>query len=170
VCVYTRKCLGNASGTTSYLSFTVFEQFIEIMGEKVKKTIVNEINNAKYFSIIVDSTPDIFHKDQFAFIFRYVSNNGEPVERFLQFLANSGHKSKDLADVVFMVLEENEIDIHNCADNLTKMLPTCREYILDSKQESKKHISMLFTFHVQHIHQLGSMNVLLIVVYMLMNF
>ena len=34
-------------GKTSYLSFTVFEQFIEIMGEKVKKTIVNEIKNAK---------------------------------------------------------------------------------------------------------------------------
>lgn len=112
-------------GTTSYLSFTVFEQFIEIMGEKVKKTIVNEIKNAKYFSIIVDSTPDISHTDQLAFIFRYVSNNGEPVERFLKFLANSGHKSKDLADAVFMVLEENEIDINNCRgqsyDNASNM-------------------------------------------------
>ncbi|KAF0694790.1 zinc finger MYM-type protein 1-like [Aphis craccivora] len=73
----------------------IFEQFIEIMGEKVKKTI--------YFSIIVDSTPDISYTDKLAFIFRYVSNNSEPVERFLKFLANSGHKSKDLADAVFMV-------------------------------------------------------------------
>ncbi|XP_050064590.1 zinc finger MYM-type protein 1-like [Aphis gossypii] len=87
-------------GTTSYLSFT-------------------------YLSIIVDSTPDISHTDQLAFIFRYVSNNGEPVERFLKFLANSGHKSKDLADAVFMVLEENEIDINNCRgqsyDNASNM-------------------------------------------------
>lgn len=115
----------NGKGTTLYLSFTVFEQFIEIMGEKVKKTIVNEIKNAKYFSIIVDSTPDISHTDQLAFIFRYVSNNGEPVERFLKFLANSGHKSKDLADAVFMVLEENDIDINNCRgqsyDNASNM-------------------------------------------------
>jgi len=111
-------------GTTSYLSFTVFEQFIEIMGEKVKKTIVNEIKNAKYFSIIVDSTPNISHTDQLVFIFKYVANNGESVERFLQ-LANPGHKSKDLADAVFMVLGENEIDINNCRgqsyDNTSNM-------------------------------------------------
>jgi len=92
----------------------VFEQFIEIMSEKVKKTIVNEIINAKYFSIIIDSTPGISHTDQLAFIFRYVANNGEPVEQFLQFLANPGHKFEDVADAVFMVLGENEIDIINC--------------------------------------------------------
>lgn len=40
------------------------------MGEKVKKTIVNEVKNAKYFSIIVDSTPDISHTEQLAFICR----------------------------------------------------------------------------------------------------
>ncbi|KAL4104368.1 hypothetical protein QTP88_019669 [Uroleucon formosanum] len=111
--------------TTSYLSFTVFEQFIKIMGEKVKKTIVNEIKNAKHFSIIVDSTADISHTDQLAFIFRYATINGEPVERFLQFLANPGHKSKDLADTVFMVLGENEIDFNNCRgqsyDNASNM-------------------------------------------------
>ncbi|KAL4100668.1 hypothetical protein QTP88_020702 [Uroleucon formosanum] len=103
----------------------IFEQFIEIMGEKVKKTIVNEIKNAQYFSIIVDSTADISHTDQLAFIFRYVTNNGEPVERFLQFLANPRHKSKNLADAVFMVLGENEIDINNCRgqsyDNASNM-------------------------------------------------
>jgi len=83
--VYTRKCLGNASGTTSYLSFTVFEQFKEIMGEKVKKTIFNEIKNAKYFSIIVESTPDIFHTDQLAFIFRCVSNSVHQLNDFAIF-------------------------------------------------------------------------------------
>lgn len=105
--------------------FYSIEKFVEIMGEKIKKTIANEIKNAKYFSIIVDSTPDISHTDQLAFIFRYRANNGEPVERFLQFLGNPGHKSKDLADAVFMVFEENEIDINNCRgqsnDNASNM-------------------------------------------------
>jgi len=113
------------NGSTSYLSFSVYEKFIEMMGEKVKNTIVNEIKNAKYFSIVVDSTPDISHTDQLACIFRYVKTNGEPVERFLQFFANSGHKSEDLADAVFMVIGENELDIKDCRgqsyDNASNM-------------------------------------------------
>lgn len=56
-------------GSTSYLSFATFEQFIYIMAEKVKETIVNEIKDAKYFSIVVDSTPDISHTDQLSLIF-----------------------------------------------------------------------------------------------------
>lgn len=78
-------------GSTSYLSFATFEQFVYIMAEKVKETIVNEIKDAKYFSIVVDSTPDISHTDQLSLIFRYIKKNGEPVERFLQFFANAGH-------------------------------------------------------------------------------
>jgi len=112
-------------GSTSYLSFSVYEKFIEMMGEKVKNTIINEIKNAKYFSIVVDSTPDISHTDQLACIFRYVKTNGEPVERFLQFITNSGHKSEDLADAIFMVIGENELDIKNCRgqsyDNASNM-------------------------------------------------
>ncbi|KAL4097338.1 hypothetical protein QTP88_022132 [Uroleucon formosanum] len=112
-------------GSTSYLSFSVYEKFIEMMGEKVKNTIINEIKNAKYFSIVVDSTPDISHTDQLACIFRYVKTNDEPVERFLQFITNSGHKSEDLADAIFMVIGENELDIKNCRgqsyDNASNM-------------------------------------------------
>ncbi|KAL4143340.1 hypothetical protein QTP88_005681 [Uroleucon formosanum] len=51
---------GNAGrGSTPYLSSTVFEEVISIMAEKVNKYSVDEIKRRKYFSIIVDSTPDI---------------------------------------------------------------------------------------------------------------
>jgi len=84
------------------------------MTEKVKETIVNEIKNAKYLSMVVDSTPDISHTDRLSLIFRYVKKNGEPIERFLQFIANAGHKSEDMADPIFMALGANELDIKNC--------------------------------------------------------
>lgn len=112
-------------GSTSYLSFATFEQFVNIMAEKVKETIVNEIKDAKYFSIVVDSTPDISHSDQLSLIFRYIKKNGEPVERFLQFFANARHKSEDMADAVFMALGANDLDIKNCRgqsyDNASNM-------------------------------------------------
>ncbi|XP_072225704.1 chromobox protein homolog 1-like [Leuresthes tenuis] len=41
---------------------------------------------AKYFSITVDSTPDVAHVDQLTFVLRYVSPEGHSRERFLKFL------------------------------------------------------------------------------------
>jgi HKD family nuclease len=44
------------------------------MGPKVLAAIVNEIQKAKYFSISVDSAPDVTHIDQLTFMLRYVKN------------------------------------------------------------------------------------------------
>nr|XP_047134219.1 uncharacterized protein LOC124812142 [Hydra vulgaris] len=59
-------------GSTSYLSFNKYEQFISIMADNVIQQMVKEIKEAKYFSISIESTPDISHVDQLSFIFRYV--------------------------------------------------------------------------------------------------
>ncbi|XP_022178978.1 uncharacterized protein LOC111039694 [Myzus persicae] len=120
-----KKYANKGKGGTSYLSLNTFEEFVKLMGQKVRETIIKEIKKAKYFSIVVDSTPDVSHTDQLSFIFRYVIDNGEPVERFLHFLPNTGHKSEDLAKVVFNVLESNTLDIQNCRgqsyDNASNM-------------------------------------------------
>ncbi|XP_033221187.1 zinc finger MYM-type protein 1-like [Belonocnema kinseyi] len=102
------------SGSKSYLSKTIYEEFIEIMAREVLKNIVSEEKNAKYFSIMVDSTPDIAHIDQLSFVLRYVRDNGQPVERFLLFIDNVGHKAKDVADAVFDTLEHYGINIAYC--------------------------------------------------------
>jgi len=49
-----------------------------------------------------------------SFLFRHILNSGNPVERFLQFLPNTGHKAEDLENSVFHVLTTNNIDIKNC--------------------------------------------------------
>lgn len=64
---------GNAGrGKPSYLSATVCEEFVH-MGQKVLNEVVSRVKIAKYFSISVDSTPDVTHVDQLTFILRYVS-------------------------------------------------------------------------------------------------
>ena len=45
--------------------------------------IVDEVKEGKYFSTILDSTPDITHVDQLSFVVRYLSKCGLPVERFV---------------------------------------------------------------------------------------
>lgn len=102
------------SGSTSYLSKTVYEEFVQLMGKKVLQQIVTEIKKSKYYSIIVDSTPDISHADQLAFIIRYLQSDGTPKERFIKFIDNPGHKSEQLAEIVIDTLSSLDIDIKDC--------------------------------------------------------
>jgi len=79
---------------TNYLSHLTYEKCSKkklikkvkkLMAVKVQNKVVEEIIRARYFSISIDSTPDIGHIDQLSFIFRYVNSDGLPVERFLCF-------------------------------------------------------------------------------------
>ncbi|XP_076831848.1 kinase suppressor of Ras 1-like isoform X2 [Brachyhypopomus gauderio] len=58
---------GKGKGSVSYLSSTVCEEFIHLMGQRTKQAIVNEFKESKYFSVIVDSTPDLAHVDLLLF-------------------------------------------------------------------------------------------------------
>ena len=95
------------------------------MGEKVLSEIVDQVKLAKYFSISVDSTPDVSHVDQLSFILRYVSPEGSIEERFLEFLPITSHVGESLFNAVMGVLGELGIDIQNCRgqcyDNASNM-------------------------------------------------
>ena len=45
----------SSKGITTYLSPTIQNELIELLGKKVKHLILEEINAAKYFSILLDS-------------------------------------------------------------------------------------------------------------------
>lgn len=108
-----RQYGNRGSGTTSYLSKTIYEEVIEIMRNEVQRKIIDELKTAKYYSIIVDSTPDISHVDQLSFCLRYVTPDGKPVERFLISLKNTGHTGEELYDAVVATLEKFNIDFAN---------------------------------------------------------
>ncbi|KAL4120597.1 hypothetical protein QTP88_013262 [Uroleucon formosanum] len=106
-------------GKTSYLSSTICEEFISLIAKKVFNVIIDEINHSKYFSIVVDSTPDISHIDELSFVVRCVKreiqeNTPAEVERFLKFIPNVGHKAKDMLDVVISTLEEFGLNLQDC--------------------------------------------------------
>ena len=87
------KEFGNpGSGKQSHLSPTIYEEIILLRQNYVRNYIVTELKTAKYFSVSVDSTPDLSHVDQLAVIVRYVVS-GKPVERFLTFLQPCSHKA-----------------------------------------------------------------------------
>lgn len=80
----------------------------------MKNRIAADFIDAVYYSISVDSTPDVSHTDQLAFcIIRFVKN-GKIIERFIAFIPIEGHTAQYLFEVVSKLLNEHKIDIKNC--------------------------------------------------------
>ena len=119
------KKYGNVGrGNTSYLSNTVCDEFIELIGSSMLDTIVNELKECKFFSVSLDSTPDITKIDQLTLIMRYVLPTG-PVERFFTFLGMDNHTGEELAQRLLDFLKKHGIEIKNCRgqsyDNASNM-------------------------------------------------
>ena len=53
------KAHGNrGSGHTNYLSSTICEEVVQIIGKRVFNEVISRIKQSKYYSISLDSTPD----------------------------------------------------------------------------------------------------------------
>ncbi|KAE9536631.1 hypothetical protein AGLY_007033 [Aphis glycines] len=100
-------------GIPSYLSSTIYEDLLILMKNGIIKIILKELKIAKYYSLIVDSTPDIANVDQLVIALRYVLPSGVPSKRFLIFILNSGHKSEEMSNVVMDFLDSHNIPIEN---------------------------------------------------------
>ena len=111
-------------GNTSYLSHGICDEIIEILAKEVLSYIIKELKEQKYFSISLDSTPDLSHVDQLTFIIRYVLPSG-PVERFIKFLEMEGHSAAQMFQSLTKFTSDNDIDMKNCRgqsyDNATNM-------------------------------------------------
>ena len=96
-----RKFGKSGKGSISYLSAKICEEFFALLGMKVLSAVVSEILQSKYYSISVDSTPDVSHADQLTFTVRYIKGL-DIVERFLEFIPINGSGSEHLGEVVIL--------------------------------------------------------------------
>jgi len=119
-----RKYANRGKGHVSYLSSTICEELVKLMGQKVQDTILKEAKEAKYFSVSIDSTPDVSRLDQLTIVIRYVLPSG-PVERFLTFMPMMRHTAEHMASILLNFLKEKGLDVANCRgqsyDNASNM-------------------------------------------------
>ena len=143
---------GNSGkGNPFYLSKTTSEELIQLMAQKLHALIVDEVKSSGYFSLSVDSTPDL-HIDQLSVILRYLKD-GQPIERFLTFLEMKSHTGEEMANQVLQYLREV------CKLNFSKYRGQSYDNTANmtvqgdaAKKQKTKQSSLLYMCLMQLIH------------------
>lgn len=104
--------------TVHYLSPKTQNELINIIGLKVKSHILNSIKENKYFSMILDSTPDVTRNEQMTLVLRHVLLNERTQkygikESFIEFMNIFDKTGAGIADVISNELKSLGLDINN---------------------------------------------------------
>lgn len=103
--------------TPSYLSHDIQNEFINLMANAVKKSIIQDIKAAKYYGMMFDTTPDMAHREEMSQIIRYVRICGPEVsiqESFLGFVEIHSKNADGLVESITDALKQNELQLKDC--------------------------------------------------------
>ena len=92
-------------------------EFIQLISNEVLQTIITKIKAAKYFSVILDCTPDISHQEQMTLVIHFVEiscNSVNVVEHFVSFVTVHEISGADLAETLLQKLEELGLLLYDC--------------------------------------------------------
>ncbi|XP_053158016.1 uncharacterized protein LOC128347425 isoform X2 [Hemicordylus capensis] len=106
-------------GSTSYLSPVVQNKFIHLMASTVRQSLLRSIRKAKYYGLMLDSTPDQAHCEQMSEVVRYVEVDFERKtvrvkESFLGFIQVSQKDAESLVEDILKQLEKDKMELQDC--------------------------------------------------------
>ncbi|XP_063797832.1 zinc finger MYM-type protein 1-like [Pseudophryne corroboree] len=104
-----------------YLGKDIQNELIQLLSNIIKEEILKSAQVAKYFSIIIDCTPDVSHVEQMTKILRFVNiasltDDCEPVrikEHFLGFLPLKETTGAGMTEIILHQLEEMALPVAN---------------------------------------------------------
>lgn len=101
----------------SYLGKGIQNEIINLLGLKIKQLILKEIKDSKYYSIILDCTPDVSHTEQLTLTVRYVYCGPESTptikESFLGFIPIDCSTGEALTDTLLKQLEALDLPLND---------------------------------------------------------
>ena len=109
---YFKELVESKSHKCRYLSPSIQNEIIEILGNATRLKLVDKIKTAPCFTLIFDTTSDICRVEQMSIILRWVDvEAAKAVETFLGFLpAKKGGTAKVLTDTVLKYLRHITLD------------------------------------------------------------
>uniref|UniRef100_A0A8C8DNF5 Zinc finger MYM-type protein 1-like n=1 Tax=Oryzias sinensis TaxID=183150 RepID=A0A8C8DNF5_9TELE len=104
------------SSHPSYLGKVAQNEIIQLMSSHTISVMVNDIKRSRFFSIILDCTPDISHIEQPSVVLRVVSLEEKPCikEYFMGFLEAEESTGEHLTTAILKNLEELSISFEDC--------------------------------------------------------
>lgn len=94
-----------SGGHTSYLSHRIQNELVDLLSSKIISEMVSDIKKAKYFSLILDCTPDISHTEQLPVVIRVVSLTEPCIKKhFMGFLEAEESTGLHLASLILKKL------------------------------------------------------------------
>nr|XP_047123051.1 zinc finger MYM-type protein 1-like [Hydra vulgaris] len=110
--------ISNKELHTHYLGKDIQNELIQLLGNAIKKEIIQTANAMKYFSIVLDGTPDCSHVEQMTIIIRFVKVDSlkkefSIKEHFLGFVPLKKTTGAYMAETIIQQLEEMELPIDN---------------------------------------------------------
>ena len=101
-----------------YLSKSIQNELINLVAKETENALLTQLKQAKYYSIILDCTPDISHQEQMTVIFRFVQCDDEHgarvKEAFFGYLSVNNSTGEGLLNVFLKRSEELRLDLADC--------------------------------------------------------
>ena len=99
----------------TYRSKTIQNELIDCVATWIHQRILHEIKEAHYFSVLADETIDCSNKEQLTLVLRFVDNNRQIREEFLDYLQTPSTTGEALADLIL-----SQVGIYGLDPNLIR--------------------------------------------------
>ena len=111
-----KKHLETASKTAMYISKTIQNELITIIGGYIQYKIVQDVKNGSgVFSVIADESRDCSNQEQMPIIVRYVDEHRVIQEIFISFVkCDQGTAGEKIAELITSTCEVNGLDFSLC--------------------------------------------------------
>ncbi|KAL9673012.1 hypothetical protein QQ045_029265 [Rhodiola kirilowii] len=106
------QVLNNAPKNAKYTSSTIQKQIVNIIGNKVRAKIREEVGESK-FCILVDEALDVANTEKMAIILRFVDCKGFVRERFFKLVSVVDTRSQTLKDEISRILAQYDLNEEN---------------------------------------------------------